>query len=155
RLQEVLAARVPTTAEQIQARHILVADEQAARLVMSRLVGGEDFAALATELSLDEGSKENGGDLGWFPRGTMVAEFESMAFSLPVGAVSEPVQTQFGYHVIKVEAHEMDRPLNDEHLSAAQSAAMDNWLAERLQGVTVERFLSADKIPPTPSTPIG
>ena len=68
----------------------------------ARVGAGEDFAELAREHSMD-GSAANGGDLGWFPRGQMVREFEEVAFRLPPGGVSEPVRTQFGWHVVKVE----------------------------------------------------
>ena len=105
KLNEALG-EVPTAQEQVRARHILVADEAAAQTVVERLEAGDDFAALATELSTDNSTKEAGGDLGFFPRGVMVPEFEATAFSLAVGATSPPVQTQFGYHVIRVEERE-------------------------------------------------
>ncbi len=102
-------------AEEVRARHILIrppsdddAGWQAAqakvREVARRAVApNADFAALAREYSEDEGSRPSGGDLGWFGRGRMVKEFEDAAFSLPVGGVSGPVKSQFGYHIIKVE----------------------------------------------------
>lgn len=87
---------------QIRASHILVSDEAKASEVMKKIKAGEDFAALAKTYSSDTGSAKNGGDLGLFPRGVMVAEFENAAFALKVGEVSEPVQSKFGYHIIKV-----------------------------------------------------
>lgn len=109
-------------AEQIHARHILVRVPQEvspaddAKLkgkadeAQKRAQKGEDFAALAKELS-DDGSKENGGDLGFFPRGRMVAAFEEAAFALQPGQISDVVRTQFGYHIIKVEEHKTGRAL--------------------------------------------
>ena len=86
----------------VNASHILVATEDEANKVIERINAGEDFAALAKELSTDTGTKENGGELGYFERETMVAEFEAAAFGLDVGKVSEPVESQYGFHVIKV-----------------------------------------------------
>lgn len=87
--------------EEIKARHILVETEEEALKVISRLEKGEDFAKLARELSQDSGTKEKGGDLGFFPRGEMVKEFEEVAFGLKDGERSAPVKTVHGYHVIE------------------------------------------------------
>lgn len=89
--------------EEVRARHILVPDEQTAKNVVARLEKGEDFAALATELSKDPGSARDGGNLGYFTRDRMVPEFAEVAFKLEPGKVSAPVKSQFGWHVIKVE----------------------------------------------------
>jgi len=76
---------------------------QRAQAIRAEIVGGADFAEVARRESADPGSKENGGDLGAFGRGQMVPAFDQVAFSLPVGQVSEPVLTQFGYHIIRVD----------------------------------------------------
>ncbi len=98
--------------EEVRARHILFRAEDEAAFaeaekkaqdVAKKLKDGGDFEALAKELSEDPGSKENGGDLGYFTKETMVPEFADVAFKLEKGAVSEPVKTQFGWHVIKAE----------------------------------------------------
>ena len=87
--------------QEIRARHILVATEDEAKEVAERLKKGEDFATLAKEKSKDASAE--GGDLGFFARGQMLKPFEEAAFALDVGQISEPVQTQFGWHIIKVE----------------------------------------------------
>ncbi|WP_237153236.1 peptidylprolyl isomerase [Oryzibacter oryziterrae] len=93
-----------TPPEEVHARHILVKTEEEANQIIKDLAAGKDFAALAKEKSLDPGSKDNGGDLGFFAKGQMVPEFETEAFSLQPGQTSaKPVKTQFGYHVLKVE----------------------------------------------------
>lgn len=101
--------------EQARARHILVAvpatasddavaeRESFARELRQRLIDGEDFATVAGEVSEDPGSAANGGDLGWFRRGQMVPEFDAAAFTLPEGELSEPIRTNFGFHLVRVE----------------------------------------------------
>jgi peptidyl-prolyl cis-trans isomerase C len=94
--------------QEVHARHILVETEAEAKEVAERLKKGEDFAALAKEKSKDAGAE--GGDLGFFTRGQMLKPFEDAAFALDVGDISEPVQTQFGWHIIKIE-EKRDQPL--------------------------------------------
>lgn len=94
--------------QEIHARHILVATEEEAKKVKERLKNGEDFATVAKEVSKDSGTE--GGDLGFFTRGQMLKPFEDAAFALEVGQISDPVQTQFGWHIIKVE-EKRDQPL--------------------------------------------
>src|SRR5262249_19553980 len=94
--------------QEIHARHILVDTEAEAKEIEERLKKGEDFATLAKEKSKDANSE--GGDLGFFTRGTMLKPFEDAAFGLEVGQISDPVQTQFGWHIIKVE-EKRDQPL--------------------------------------------
>lgn len=89
--------------EEVRARHILVADEAKAKELKKKIDGGADFEKLATENSNDPGSKKQGGDLGFFPEGSMVKEFSDAAFKLKVGQVSDPVKTKFGWHIIKAE----------------------------------------------------
>ena len=87
----------------VKARHILLEDEATAKDIKAKLDAGEDFNALAQQNSKDQGSATEGGDLGYFGRNVMVAEFDEAAFSLEIGAVSEPIRTEHGYHIIKVE----------------------------------------------------
>lgn len=118
----------PTEAEQVHAQHILVADEETAHKVLDELKAGKTFEELAAQCSQDTGTKDNGGDLGWFPRGLMVTEFEEAAFALAVGEVSEPVKTDFGYHIIKVLGKET-RPLDAEMLQQMQQQAFSEWFS--------------------------
>lgn len=90
--------------EEIKARHILVDEEEEARDLIKRIEDGEDFAELAKAHSTEPGAEESGGDLGYFGQDVnFVPEFKEAAFALEVGEVSEPVKTEFGYHVILVE----------------------------------------------------
>ena len=88
-------------AQQARASHILVKTEEQANQILKRLADGEEFDKVARRFSSCPSGK-NGGDLGWFGKGMMVPEFETVAFEQEVGKVVGPVKTQFGYHVIKV-----------------------------------------------------
>ncbi|WP_221568840.1 peptidylprolyl isomerase [Alkalihalobacillus sp. TS-13] len=88
--------------KEVEARHILVEDEKTAKEVKKKLDEGGDFAELAKEYSTDPGSKDKGGELGSFPRGQMVPEFDEVAFSLEKGKISDPVKSQYGFHIIEV-----------------------------------------------------
>ncbi|GMK38646.1 hypothetical protein PCCS19_17000 [Paenibacillus sp. CCS19] len=93
------------TPEQVRASHILVETKAEADAIYTQLKNGADFAQVAKEKSIDTGSAVGGGDLNYFQRGDMVAEFEDAAFSLKVGEISQPVQSDFGYHLILVTDH--------------------------------------------------
>ncbi len=117
-------------AEQVHAQHILVADEETGQEVLSRLEAGEDWAELAAEYSQDTSNKDNGGDLGWFPRGVMVAAFEEAAFSLEPGETSDLVETDFGYHIIQV-LEVGTREVDEQTYSSMQQQAFATWLDEQ------------------------
>lgn len=144
-LGEVMLIRVtaalPTQVEQVHARHILVSTAALAQSIRDQLRAGKDFASLAKQYSLDEASKANGGDLGWFPKGVMDPEFETIAFQLKVGQTSEVVQTQFGFHIIKVEEHEGARPLPPELIQNARQQAFLAWLQAVRETMKIERLV--------------
>jgi peptidyl-prolyl cis-trans isomerase C len=95
------AAKAEPPQEEIHARHILLPTEDDAKKALARVKGGEDFAKVANEVSKDTGG--DGGDLGWFTKDRMVPEFSEAAFKLKKGEISDPVKTQFGWHIIQVE----------------------------------------------------
>ena len=88
-------------ANKIKCSHILVKKQSEALEIMERLKKGEKFGKLAKECSIDSGSAKRDGNLGYFGRGMMVKPFEEVAFKLQIGKVSEPVKSEFGYHIIK------------------------------------------------------
>jgi foldase protein PrsA len=90
--------------EQVSARHILVPSLALANQIEADLKSGQQFADLAKKYSTDPGSKDKGGDLGQFRRGQMVPAFDKYAFSAPIGAISPPIKSPFGYHIIQVES---------------------------------------------------
>jgi peptidyl-prolyl cis-trans isomerase C len=96
--------------EEVSARHILVETEEQAKELKAKLDKGADFAELAKENSKDPGSKDDGGNLGYFGRGQMVPQFEEIAFKLKKGEVSDPVKTQFGWHILKIEDTRTKQP---------------------------------------------
>lgn len=150
KLQKAIGETAPTTAEQVHARHILVDTMDQANQVEDRLKKGEDFAKLAVELSKDPGSKEQGGDLGWFGRGQMIQAFEDAAFGLPVNQVSQPISTTYGVHVIQVLAHEQNHPLDATALQQAQTTAFTDWLQKQMLDPSVskiERYFKDEYIP--------
>jgi peptidyl-prolyl cis-trans isomerase C len=89
--------------QEVRARHILVPTEDEAKAVLAEVKKGTDFAELARQKSKDPGAAAEGGDLGYFGKEQMVPEFAEVAFKLDKGQVSDPVKTQFGWHIIKVE----------------------------------------------------
>jgi peptidyl-prolyl cis-trans isomerase C len=95
-------AAIPTE-DEVHARHILVTTEDDAKAIKAQLDAGADFVALAKEKSIEPGAAQSGGDLGYFKQAAMVKPFADAAFGMKVGDISDPIQTQFGWHIIKVE----------------------------------------------------
>lgn len=96
--------------EEVSARHILVETEEQAKALKEKLDKGADFAQLAKENSKDPGSKDDGGNLGYFGHGQMVPQFEEVVFKLKKGEVSAPIKTQFGWHLVKLEDSRTKQP---------------------------------------------
>ena len=139
KLEEVITADTPRTEEQVWARHILVADKGKAATVMALLKHGTDFGKLAQDFSTDTGSGAKGGDLGWFGKGAMVAEFEKAAFSMKIGEISEPIQSQFGYHIIQVLGHD-NIPLNASQYEEKRKTAFTEWLTKTREAADITIF---------------
>ncbi|MBZ9755856.1 peptidylprolyl isomerase [Mesorhizobium sp. ESP6-5] len=117
---------------EVHARHILVKTKEEAEAIIKQLDGGGDFQKLANEHTSDPSGKSNGGDLGWFGPGQMVPEFDKAAFALEVGKYTkEPVQTQFGWHVIKLEDKRAKQPpaFDDVKDQAKQAVIRDKYFA--------------------------
>lgn len=144
KLQDAMGAEIPTTAEEVHARHILVDSEDKAKQVLDQLKSGAKFEDVAKAMSTDDGTKDKGGDLGWFPKGQMVPEFDQAAFSLPVGQLSDPVKTTYGYHVIQVLEKDPNHPLSKDELDQKKSQAVSDWLDKARTGSDVKRNLSDD-----------
>ena len=137
--------------KQVKASHILVEDEETAKEIKEKLDNGEDFAELAKEYSTDTASAESGGDLGFFGEGSMVAEFEEAAFSMKVDEISDPVKSDYGYHIIKVtdtkEAAEANFEKSKEEikgilLDEKMTTEYPTWLEEKQKEYDVKNYLS-------------
>jgi parvulin-like peptidyl-prolyl isomerase len=141
RYQKLLVAHGgPAEAEQVHAAHILVTTEETGTLVLEKLQAGADFAELAQEYSTDTGSKDQGGDLGWFPRGVMVTEFEDAAFALNPGETSGLVATDFGYHIITVLGKEV-RPLDPDLVDQMRQTNFDAWFQDERDKANIETLV--------------
>jgi peptidyl-prolyl cis-trans isomerase D len=127
KLMEDQEKDVTATESQVLARHILVDTEADAKAVELLLSQGVDFAEVARKYSKDTGSGQNGGELGWAPASNYVAEFADAVSTLPIGQISEPVKSQFGYHIIQVVARE-ELPLSADQLDQKKQTAFDEWL---------------------------
>lgn len=153
-LQEYLSANAATfnTEAQVEASHILVADEATALKVKAELDGGADFAAQAEKYSTDTGSVANGGSVGFFSAGDMVPEFSEAAFAMKKGEVSEPVKSDYGYHIIKVtdtkEATDASLENLKDEVKAAYVQAQVNeqygpWLMALMEEYKVDNTLTS------------
>jgi foldase protein PrsA len=138
--------------EQVEASHILVEDEETAKEVKEKLDNGGDFAELAKEYSTDTSNAESGGELGFFAKGEMVAEFDEKAFTMKKGEISEPVKTEFGYHIIKVtDKKEAKEAVLDEHKEEVKDLLFDQalqteygtWLEEQKEEYKIENLLKS------------
>lgn len=141
RVLEVVTADVPTATEQVHARHVVLDSEEFAHQILVQLQGGADFVALTREHSLDLATRDNGGDLGWFPRGLVAPELENAAFALQPGQLSDVVYLGGGYHVIQVVERDLARPLSLEMQMDLKLAIFEGWLADLRASAVVERFV--------------
>jgi foldase protein PrsA len=126
-------------AEQVWASHILVEDEETGQEILDRLAKGEDFADLASEFSVDPGSKDQGGDLGWFPRGMMVPAFEEAAFAMEAGETSGLVESPFGYHIILVH-EKAERELDPAYSAQVQQQQFQTWFDSEYANASIDRL---------------
>jgi len=123
----IVGAETPIV-EQVRARHILLSSETEAMNVLLQLRSGANFSALAQQYSQDQNSKDNGGDLGFFPRGIMPEEIEAVAFGLAPGQVSGIVKSSFGYHIIEVVEKDPSRQVPDDMLPTWRQSTFLQWL---------------------------
>ena len=134
--------------EKIRASHILVDSKDYAQDIKTQIDEGADFFKIAKANSLDEGSSDAGGDLGYFMRGDMIQEFEDAAFSLEIGEVSEPVESMYGYHIIKLVDRipeqkatlDNSRALVEVVIKESKAKSYEEVLDEMFENATIEVF---------------
>jgi parvulin-like peptidyl-prolyl isomerase len=137
-----IAENVPVEAEHTHARHILVATQEEAETLRSQLVSGADFDTLARQLSLDASTRPAGGDLGWFPKGTLLQPaVEEAAFSTDPGALSPVFESELGYHIVEVIERE-NKPLSFQDRLAFQERAVQDWLEIARTSAAIERNIA-------------
>ncbi|MGR3763036.1 foldase protein PrsA [Rossellomorea sp. NS-SX7] len=138
--------------EQVEASHILVEEEATAQEVKEKLDDGGDFVELAKVYSTDTSNADSGGELGFFGKGEMVEEFEEKAFAMKAGDISEPVKTEFGYHIIKVtDKKEAEEAVLDDHkeeikeilFEQALQTEYGTWLEEKKEEYNIENRLKS------------
>lgn len=153
KVKEFLTKDLKPEREEAWIRHILVADETTAQSVYERLMNGEDFGTVAKEVSTDS-TAANGGDLGWLAQGDgLDADFEAAAFALPVGEISKPVATQFGYHIIQVIDKGM-RSLDQTGFNSYKASTFSTWLTDQKNTQKIEKYdLWMQRIPADPTLP--
>ena len=130
---------------EVRARHILVATEPEANAILAEIKKGTDFAELARQKSKDPGAAAEGGDLGYFSKEQMVPEFAEVAFKLEKGQLSDPVKTQFGWHIIKVE-DKRNKPapdfaqVKDQVETFVMRKAQADFITKLREGAKIERL---------------
>lgn len=142
RMIEHVVAAIPTHAEHINARHILMATQDEADRVLAQLRAGADFAALAQRYSQDTYTRDRGGDLGYVPRGILTApEVETAAFSLQSGQISDVIHSSLGYHIVQVMDRVPDQEISAENLRLLRDRNVREWLDALRKQADIEIFI--------------
>lgn len=141
-MMERVSQSVPLKAEQVRARHILVDTAPEAESILAQLQASADFATLAQTHSQDMSTRESGGDLGFFPRGVLVApKVEQVAFALQPGQFSGVFSSTLGYHIVLVVEREPDRPISAENLRILQDQVVQRWIEDLWAEAHIERYV--------------
>lgn len=155
KLFEELTSDIAKEADQVWSRQIVVADEETAKIVVERLEAGEDFAALASELSTDEATKSSGGDLGWLGLGSFDLEVGKILFDLSIGQISDPIQTTAGWYIVQALGHEI-RPIPESEYQLLVEQTYQDWLTAARTAAQVDiNDLWLERVPTEPSVPLA
>lgn len=138
RMMSAVVTDVPATAEQVRLRRIAIETDEDARAALADLAAGTDFAQIAQTRSIDPESRARGGDVGFYPQGILAPEVEQIAFSLPVGGVSQPLKTPLGYEVIQVVERSPNRPVPPEFQQLIRERRFSEWLKQLRAQASIE-----------------
>lgn len=142
RLIQPVIDSVPESAEHVRARHILVNSREDATAVLTRLENGEDFGELAAQFSVDVTTRDNGGDLGWFPRGGLtVPQVEEAAFSLETGQRSGIIESAWGFHIVEKLEVDPNRTIGQETRNRIISRTVEEWRRDLRESASVEQII--------------
>lgn len=122
--------------EQVWAFHILVDEQELANDIKSRLDQGEDWSLMAATYSTDSSNKDANGDLGWFGQGVMVEEFDKAVFDMEIGETSEPINTQFGWHIIRKIGHEV-KPISAQECQQLKTQELESWMSSQRENAEI------------------
>lgn len=140
KLRQHFRDQIPATAEQLHLRVIRLGGQTDADEVLTRLQQGEDFAALAGEVSLDTTTKNSGGDLGWVPRGVLKPDVEEALFALEVGQLSETLYRDTTYYIYQVLEKAADKEVTTEQRGDIEDQALERWRVSIAQGLQITRI---------------
>ena len=142
KMRDFVTRNIGTTADQVHARHILVADLVTAQQVAVQLNSGTNFVALAAKYSLDVTTKNSGGDLGWFTRGQLLQPaIENAAFTQPVNQISAPIQTDLGYDILQVVERQANRPLDPAVRARLSEQTFEIWLQTLIKAAQITKYV--------------
>jgi parvulin-like peptidyl-prolyl isomerase len=144
KLRDAIGGTVQPTEEMVHARHILVDNQDSLQQAQQKLAEGVPFDQVAKDLSTDTGSRDKGGDLGWFPRGQMNAPFEAAAFSQEIGAIGDPVQSPNGIHIIQVLEKDPNHELTAEQREGKAAQGYQAWYAGVRNGENVKNDMTPE-----------
>ncbi len=141
RMRDAITRDLEAPVAQVRARHILVATRDEAAALLVRLRNGENFAVLATQVSLDTATRATGGDLGWFLQDELLeAELARVAFELQPNQIAGPIQTALGYHIVQTLETAV-RPVPEEKRAILAQTRFEQWLTDLTSRATIEQFI--------------
>jgi peptidyl-prolyl cis-trans isomerase D len=153
KVMDAIVGNLPKQQDQVWIRHIVVADQNTANEVKSKLDSGADWFAVSNQYTIDQVNKSKGGDLGWLPKDQIEQSVADAAFGMKVGEISQPIQTSSGWEVIQLLGHEQ-RPLTESEYTSLQTTQFQDWLTKQKDAAQVQTFdYWKDRVPAEPTLP--